>query len=42
MMVIAATAAFSPALVDEAYAFKLFGITIFGKDDSEAEQTREG
>ncbi len=38
MMVIAATAAFSPALVDEAYAFKLFGITIFGKDDSEAEQ----
>jgi len=38
MMVIAATAAFSPALVNEAYAFKLFGITIFGKDDSEAEQ----
>ncbi len=38
MMVIAATAAFSPALVDEAYGFKLFGITIFGKDDSEAAQ----
>jgi len=38
MMVIAATAALSPILVDEAYAFKLFGITIFGKDDSDAEQ----
>ncbi len=34
-MVIAATAAFSPVLVGNAYAFKLFGITIFGKDEDE-------
>ncbi len=37
-MVIAAAAAFSPVLAGEAYAFKLFGITIFGKDESESEQ----
>ena len=38
MMVIAAAAALSPVLVAEAYAFKLFGMNIFGKDQSESEQ----
>jgi translocation and assembly module TamA len=38
MMVIAAAAAFSPALAAEAYAFKLFGINIFGQDENESEQ----
>ena len=35
MVVVAAAAAFSPVLVGNAYAFKLFGITIFGKDEDE-------
>ncbi|WP_208645006.1 autotransporter assembly complex protein TamA [Rhizobium gallicum] len=38
MMVIAATAAFSPVLTGEAHAFKLFGITIFGEDENDSEQ----
>ncbi|NLS06668.1 outer membrane protein assembly factor [Rhizobium sp. P32RR-XVIII] len=38
MMVIAAVAAFSPIVVAKAYAFKLFGMTIFGEDQSESEQ----
>jgi translocation and assembly module TamA len=35
MAVVAAVAASSPVLVGNAYAFKLFGITIFGKDEDE-------
>ncbi|WP_183749515.1 autotransporter assembly complex family protein [Rhizobium sp. BK196] len=35
VMVVAAAAAFSPVLAGNAYAFKLFGITIFGKDEDE-------
>ena len=35
MVVVAAAAAFSPVLVGNANAFKLFGITIFGKDEDE-------
>ncbi|MBX5007264.1 outer membrane protein assembly factor [Rhizobium lentis] len=38
MMVMAAAAAFSPVLIGDAYAFKLFGITIFGKEEDEGEQ----
>ncbi|MGO6996495.1 autotransporter assembly complex protein TamA [Rhizobium leguminosarum] len=38
MMVVAAAAAFSPVLIGDAYAFKLFGITIFGKEEDEGEQ----
>ncbi len=38
MLVVAAAAAFSPVLVSKAYAFKLFGITIFGKDEDESLQ----
>ncbi len=37
-MVVAAAAAFSPVLIGDAYAFKLFGITIFGKEEDEGEQ----
>lgn len=37
-MVVAAAAAFSPVLIGDAYAFKLFGITIFGKEEDESEQ----
>jgi translocation and assembly module TamA len=36
--VIAVATAFSPALVADAYAFKIFGINIFGKDDTDANQ----
>lgn len=37
-MVIAAAIACSPALVSNAFAFKLFGMTFFGKDDDAADQ----
>jgi translocation and assembly module TamA len=37
-MVVAIATAFSPALVADAFAFKLFGINIFGKVDSAADQ----
>lgn len=37
-MVVAAAAAFSPVLIGDAYAFKLFGITIFGKEEDEGEK----
>jgi translocation and assembly module TamA len=38
MMVVAAATAISPVLVGDAYAFKLFGITIFGKDEDTSQQ----
>ncbi|KQV73230.1 hypothetical protein ASC90_07455 [Rhizobium sp. Root1220] len=38
MMIVAAATALSPALVSDAFAFKLFGMTIFGKDDDSADQ----
>lgn len=37
-MLVAVATAFSPALVADAFAFKIFGINIFGKDDSAADQ----
>ncbi|WP_183719663.1 autotransporter assembly complex family protein [Rhizobium sp. BK060] len=36
MLVVAAAFTFSPALISEAFAFKLFGITLWGKDDESA------
>ena len=38
MMMVAAAAAFSPFMVGEAQAFKLFGITLFGGEENENEQ----
>ncbi|KRB62618.1 hypothetical protein ASE04_00050 [Rhizobium sp. Root708] len=38
VLVVAAAAAFSPAMVGNAYAFKLFGINFFGKDEPAADQ----
>lgn len=38
MMMVAAAAAFSPFMVGEAQAFKLFGMTFFGGDKNETEQ----
>ncbi|KQV17458.1 hypothetical protein ASC97_30295 [Rhizobium sp. Root1203] len=38
VMVVAVATAFSPALVADAFAFKIFGINIFGKDDTAADQ----
>jgi len=35
---VAVATALSPALVSNAYAFKLFGINFFGKDDTDANQ----